>query len=178
MGGGKLAGLTAGFVATFAAGVWIGTAVTAREPRIAPDAVAPLSDRSPEATVAVPEPVRRPIRVAAPRRAETAPATTTFAPVVPTVSVNVTSLHERIRPLLNRGANMDIVSEGFANAEDFASVAHASQNLDVPFMVLKHRLVEKGKSLADAISELKPDVNAAVEADRARAEARADIASL
>ena len=45
-------------------------------------------------------------------------------------------------------------------------------------MVLKHRVVTEGKSLATAIKESRPDIDAAVEANRALAEARSDLASL
>ena len=73
---------------------------------------------------------------------------------------------------------MNIAGDGFSSGEDFAAAAHASKNLDVPFMLLKHRMLDEKKSLADAIQESKPDVNARVEANRARAEARLDLASL
>ena len=45
-------------------------------------------------------------------------------------------------------------------------------------MVLKHRVLEERKSLAAAIRESKPGINAAAEVLRARAEARRDVASL
>jgi len=47
-----------------------------------------------------------------------------------------------------------------------------------PFLLLKHRVLNEGKSVADAIRESKPAVNAAVEASLARAQARSDIASI
>ena len=85
---------------------------------------------------------------------------------------------ERLQPLLNRGADMAIAAEGFRDAETFAAVAHAARNTEVPFMVLKHQVVNKRKPLDKAIAGLKPTVNAPIEANRARAEARSDIASL
>lgn len=45
-------------------------------------------------------------------------------------------------------------------------------------MVLKHRVVNERKPLATAIRESKPDVDAVVEAQRAQAEARSDLAAL
>jgi hypothetical protein len=45
-------------------------------------------------------------------------------------------------------------------------------------MLLKHRVLELGKSLDEAIRDSKPNANAEIEADRARAEARSVIASL
>jgi hypothetical protein len=73
---------------------------------------------------------------------------------------------------------MTIASEGFRDAEQFATVAHASRNTAIPFMVLKHRVVIEGKTLAAAIRESKPDLDATSEATRARSEARADLAKL
>ena len=79
---------------------------------------------------------------------------------------------------MKAGADMNIASDGFTNAEQFATVAHAAQNTDVPFMLLKHRVLTEGDTLAAAIRKSKPDVDAVVEVDRARAEARADLAQL
>ena len=88
------------------------------------------------------------------------------------------ALHERLKPVLNRGANMAVAAEGFRSAEEFAAVAHAARNTDVPFMVLKHRVLNEGKSLAQAIRESKPAIDAANEASQARAQARSDIAAI
>jgi hypothetical protein len=97
-----------------------------------------------------------------------------------TASVDVTApaLQDRLKPVLNRGANMAMAAEGFRSAEQFATVAHAARNTSVPFLLLKHRVLNEGKSVAEAIRESKPAVNAAVEANLARAQARSDIASL
>jgi hypothetical protein len=73
--------------------------------------------------------------------------------------------------------NLAIAAKGFRSGEEFAAVAHASRNLGVPFMVLKHRVLEERKSLAAAIRELKPDADAVKEAGRARIMARADVAA-
>ena len=95
-----------------------------------------------------------------------------------TVAVSSAELHDRLKPLLKSGADMSIASEGFKSAEQFATVAHAAQNTDVPFMLLKHRVLNEGDTLVAAIRESKPDVDAVAEVDRARAEARADLAQL
>ena len=42
-------------------------------------------------------------------------------------------------------------------------------------MVLKHRVLDEGRSLADAIHELKPELNAQTEVTRARDAAREDL---
>jgi hypothetical protein len=57
-------------------------------------------------------------------------------------------------------------------------VAHAARNTEVPFLLLKHRVLNEGKSVAQAISESKPTANAAVEAQLAQAQARSDIAAI
>ena len=73
---------------------------------------------------------------------------------------------------------MEIAAEGFASAEQFATVAYAARNTGVPFMVLKHRVLDEGKTLAADIRESQPGVNAAAEVARARQAARDDISSL
>jgi hypothetical protein len=60
----------------------------------------------------------------------------------------------------------------------FAAVAHAARHTEIPFVVLKHRVLVKKMSLEDAIAELKPDRNADIEADLAKAAARADLAAV
>jgi hypothetical protein len=60
----------------------------------------------------------------------------------------------------------------------FAAVAHASKNTAVPFAVLKHRVVNEKKSLAVAIHESKPELNAKREASKAWDEARQELSEL
>ena len=87
-------------------------------------------------------------------------------------------MHDRLKPVLNRGTKVEIAAQGFSTAEQFATVAHAARNTEVPFMVLKHRVLDEGKTLAAAIRESKPNVNAVAEVRRARAAARQDISAL
>jgi hypothetical protein len=94
------------------------------------------------------------------------------------ISLSAPELHAQLKPLLNKGANMNVAAQDFRDAEQFAAVAHAARNTEIPFMVLKHRVVNERKPLATAIRELKPDVDAAAQAKRAQAEARSDIAAL
>ena len=110
--------------------------------------------------------------------ATAAPKQLRLVSAMPRVSPDAPELLGRLQPLLNKGANMSIAAEGFRDAETFAAVAHAARNTEVPFMVLKHQVVNKRKPLDKAIAELKPTVNAPIEANRAKAEARSDIASL
>ena len=73
---------------------------------------------------------------------------------------------------------MDVAAEGFRSGEEFATVAHASRNTQVPFLILKHQVLQEGRNLADAIHQAKPDVDAKAEAARAQAAARSDIAAV
>jgi hypothetical protein len=94
------------------------------------------------------------------------------------VPVSEPRLHARLKPVLNRGARMEVAAEGFRNAEQFATVAHAARNTGVPFMVLKDRVVNDGRTVADAIHESKPEIDAKAEAARAEEAAKSDLAAL
>jgi hypothetical protein len=87
-------------------------------------------------------------------------------------------LHKRLKSVLNQGADLSVASDGFRSPEQFATVAHASRNTEVPFMVLKHRVLSEGMTLPAAILASKPEVNAAAEAQRAREEAKVDLAAV
>ena len=87
-------------------------------------------------------------------------------------------LQAHLKPLLNKGSDMTLAASDFRDAEQFAAVAHAARNTNVPFVLLKHRVLNEGKTLAEAIRESKPDLNALAEANRARAEAKSDMVAL
>jgi hypothetical protein len=87
-------------------------------------------------------------------------------------------LARRLDPLLNERVNLDTVAAGFESAEDFAATVHASKNIRVPFTLLKHEVVDEGKTLAEAIQTVKPTANTSLEADLARSEARADLTAI
>ncbi|MEO6010012.1 MAG: hypothetical protein ABIU38_18345 [Vicinamibacteraceae bacterium] len=78
--------------------------------------------------------------------------------------------------MLNRGTRMADAAEGFRDATQFATVAHAARNTGVPFAVLKHAVLEEDQTLVRAIRASKPDVDAEREATRAANAARFDIA--
>jgi len=176
----KGSALVLGFVAAVALGVWVGPHITHRGAAVA-DATAPTS-QTPVVHAEKNSSARAVHRAPASERADAAPgkaAATTFHGSTPrTVSVIAPALHERLKPLLNKGADMNLASEDFGEAEQFAAVAHAARNTEIPFMVLKHRVVYESKSLESAIREFKPDLNAAAEARRAREEAKSDISAL
>lgn len=82
---------------------------------------------------------------------------------------------DRVKAVLNPGAKPEIAAADFASPEQFLTVAHAARNTQVPFMVLKDRVVNQRQSLAQAIHEFKPDLDARAEVTRARAAAREDL---
>ena len=158
--------VTAGIAGAFALGVWA-------RPHLNIDSNPVVAERN-GADMA-------PTAAADPRAAEAqrlaAPTTTARTERAP-VSAMSTELHQKLQPLLNRGTKMAIAAGGFTSGEQFATVAHVSRNLDIPFMVLKDRVVTQRKSLVAAIRELKPLANALREAEKARAEAKEDVADI
>jgi hypothetical protein len=66
--------------------------------------------------------------------------------------------------------------EGFRSLEEYVAAVHASQNLGIPFDRLKSR-IQSGKTLAQAIKELRPTLNGRVEAQRAEQEALKSLRS-
>ena len=95
--------------------------------------------------------------------------------IVPSYLVTQPKLADRVQPLLQRGADVQLAAEGFRTPELFAAVAHAAHDLDVPFVVLKHRVLNERLTLSKAIAAIRPDVNADEYASRAMAAARADV---
>jgi hypothetical protein len=91
------------------------------------------------------------------------------------VSMWEPEFRDRVKAVLNPGAKAEIAAANFASAEQFMTVAHAARNTEVPFMVLKDRVLNQGQSLAQAIHEFKPDLDARAEVTRAHAAAREDI---
>jgi len=177
----KRSALVLGFVGAVALGVWIGPHITHRGAGVA-DAI--VSSQTPVDSVDKVVTAATVERVPPSRTAKQKKAAETRATRIPVgstpraVSVIAPALHERLKPLLNKGANMDVASEDFGDAEQFAAVAHAARNTEIPFVVLKHRVVYEATSLQAAIQELKPDLNGAAEAHRALMQAKSDISAL
>ena len=165
-----LVALIVGVLAVAALGVWWGPSLMDRDT----DVTAP-----PAAAVSPSADTAKPRRAPAPRATVAKKDTekTTIAPdVVPTLPAMQPELHARLKPVLNRGTRMELAAEGFRDAEQFATVAHAARNTGVPFAVLKHRVLEEHQTLARAIGESKPDLDAEHEVTRASNAARYDIA--
>ena len=178
--GNKLA-LTLSMVGALGVGMWIGNEMASRSIASEKDSAAPVAAAAP---APAPVPAKQPrAAVRTTRRpAETVATATTAersnAAERSAVAVTSPDLQARLRSVLNRGANLNIASEGFRDGEQFATLAHAARNTSVPFMLLKHRVLVEGKPLADAIHESKPDLDAQSEAERARNEARADLSAI
>lgn len=162
-----------GLLGGAALGVWMGAEMATPEPLTAPVAtVQPIEAPAPEAV----KPAPRRARVARARAEEAGP---TEAPkLVMTIPVSAPELHNRMKPVLARGTKIPLAVDGFKDAEQFATIAHAARNTQVPFILLKHRVLTEGQSLEEAIRASKPDLNAASEVERARIEARNDIAAI
>jgi hypothetical protein len=179
---GKATALTAGFIGVFALGVAIGPSVT----NLFADRQTRAADAEPAQTVAAapaapatPTPTKPRARATAPSRnsatAANARPSTAASSKLPATEPR---LLDKLKPVLNRGARMEVAAEGFRSAEEFATVAHAARNTNVPFMVLKHRVVMEGQTLEEALREVKPEVDAKAEVARAQAAAQSDIAAV
>lgn len=81
----------------------------------------------------------------------------------------------RIRPLLPTGIDPNGAASGFGDLGEFISTLHVSDNLDIPFHELKVRVTgPDGRSLGDAIRELRPTADPGAEIRRATAQAKKD----
>jgi len=135
---------------------------TAEAPAVTPPVTAP------EASAPAAEPSRA-ARPSSPRAESTR---------VPEVAATAPELQKALKPLLSYGTNLDKAADGFQSGAQFAAVAHAAKNTAVPFVVLKHRVLNEKKSLAVAIHESKPELNAKREATKAWDEARQELSEL
>ena len=81
----------------------------------------------------------------------------------------------KIRPLLPTGTDPNGAASGFGDLGEFISTLHVSDNLDIPFQELKVRVTgPDGRSLDDAIRELRPTADSGAEIRRAREQAKRD----
>ena len=179
---GRTSAIIIGITGGIALGMWIASAITLMDQDAAKQAHA-VTRQDVEAVAApVVEPpavkTRRIARAAA-KPTIAAPTETTKAPrLVMTVPVTAPELHDRMRPVLARGTKINLAVEGFSDAEQFATLAHAAKNTQVPFILLKHRVLTEHRSLADAIRASKPGLDAEAEVERARSAAKSDLAAL
>jgi hypothetical protein len=177
---GKASILAAGFVGAFALGVVVGPSMTDR----VRDRRTAISERavetSPPSAATTKAPAAASQRTRTARSTPRAAARATAESVGPVAAIPATQpdVQQRLKKVLNRGANMTIAAEGFQNAEQFATVAHAARNTEVPFMLLKHRVLNEGRTLEQAILASKPAADAEAEVRQARAAAKSDLAAI
>ena len=185
---GRTSAAMLGLVGGIVLGAWIGSELTTSRIATAPAPAAVTAQAIEEP--AAPTVAAKTKRVSSSPRAASgalradsgaavdAPAPETAPRLVMTIPVSAPELHARMKPVMARGTKLPLAVEGFASAEQFATLAHAARNTQVPFILLKHRVLTEGQSLEDAIRASKPDIDARTEALRAMGEARADILSL
>lgn len=146
---------------TIAAGVFASALIVANCSRPEPEPPAAVVEAPAPAPVV--EPVRRP-----------APPVVSKAA---TVTLTTPMLAEKAKDLLSPGTDFDLAVSGFKTPQQFLAVAYAAKNMNVPFVLLKDKVLTRKMSLADAITVTsKYNVNATLEAARAESEARADLA--
>lgn len=170
---GRTSAAILGLIGGVALGTWIGAELTSSRDTAVAAPVAAVETVTP-ATEAV-KPAPRRARVS---RTTPAAAATEAPKLVMTIPVSAPELHDRMKPVLARGTRIPMAVEGFSDAEQFATIAHAARNTQVPFILLKHRVLTEGQSLEQAIRASKPDLDAATAVERARAQAKNDIAAL
>lgn len=181
MNTGNTSAATLGLIGGLALGVWVGSEMISNRESVAPEpaaVTAPAVQEPAPTTAARPRRVTRVARAASGGAVVEAPAPESTPKLVMTIPVSAPELHERMKPVLARGTKLPLAVEGFTSAEQFATLAHAAHNTQVPFILLKHRVLTEGQSLEDAIRASKPDVDALKEAGRAREEAKTDIRAL
>lgn len=178
---GKTSAATLGLVGGLALGVWIGSEMTSGREAATPESAVVTTQAAEPAVTPQPDKPKRATRVARvsrPVAAVEAPAPESAPRLVMTIPVSAPELHARMKPVLARGTKVPMAAEGFRDAEQFATLAHAARNTQVPFILLKHRVITEGQSIEEAIRASKPEIDARAEVARARAAAKSDIAAL
>ena len=178
----KTSAAALGLVGGLALGVWIGSEMTSGRETLTPEPAAVAAQVAEEPSAPTPQPakakrVTRAPRVSAPADVE-APTPESAPKLTMTIPVSAPELHARLKPVLAPGTKLPMAVEGFTSAEQFATLAHAARNTQVPFILLKHRVLSEGQSLEQAIRASKPDLDAKSEVERARAAAKADLSAL
>ena len=176
---GKAGLLTTGVAAAFVVGVVTGPTIRdSWHSMKAPEAsvAARPAEKSDPPPVAADRPAPRAKASSSPRAHEAVAPKKDYN-TIQTLAVNLwePKLQHRVKAVLNPGSRLDVAAADFDSAEQFMTVAHAARNTNVPFMVLKDRVINRGQSLAEAIHEFKPDLDAKGEVTRARSAARSDL---
>jgi hypothetical protein len=100
----------------------------------------------------------------------TAGTTLTLTPVQQKLQQN-TNLAGKLQSRLPAGTNLMTASEGFRNLGQFVAAVNVSNNLGIPFVQLKTRMVDENMSLGQAIQSVRADVDVTTEVRRAEADA-------
>ncbi len=172
-----------GVAGGIALGMWIASAMTLMDRETAQPAASVTRQAAEPADIPLVAPpavkTRRVATRAAAKPAATVPVEKAETPkLVMTLPVTAPALANRMKPVLARGTKINLAVEGFSDAEQFATIAHAARNTQVPFILLKHRVLIEHRSLADAIRASKPDLDVNAEVARARSAAKSDLAAL
>lgn len=85
-----------------------------------------------------------------------------------------TKLASKLQRLLPAGTDLQAAASRFKNLGQFVAAVHVSHNLGIPLDQLKTKILA-GKSLGEAIQELKPNVAAEAEAKKAKKQAKRDM---
>lgn len=149
-----------GMAGAFALGLTIGPQIDANRD----DSPSPVATVAPEAAPSFVD-VPATVPTVAPRLERVLPAT-------------AKPVQQQVKRLLTRGADVEMAAEGFHNARELMTVAYASRNTAIPFVLLKHRVLTERMSLGRAIRASRPELNASTEVSRARAAAKADLARI
>lgn len=102
--------------------------------------------------------------------------TTTLTPVQQKLQRN-TNLASKLEGRLPAGTDLMTAAEGFRNLGQFVAAVNVSNNLGIPFVDLKTRMVDDGMSLGQAIKSERPNVDSTTEVRRAETEATRVIES-
>ncbi|MEP6783075.1 MAG: hypothetical protein ABI983_05360 [Acidobacteriota bacterium] len=179
MTSGKTSAAVLGLVGGIVLGAWVGTELTMdREAAVRAPVAATIPAVAEPAAQAKTTLVTRIARAASSGAAVNTPAPESAPKLVMTIPVSAPELHQRMKPVLARGTKLPLAVEGFMSAEQFATIAHAARNTQVPFILLKYRVLTEGQTLENALLASKPDLDAHMEAVRAREEAKSDIRAL
>lgn len=87
-----------------------------------------------------------------------------------------TALVARLTPLLPPGLSLADAAKGFHSEHEFIAALHASRNLNIPFAQIKAEMTGRDHdTLAVAIFEQQPNVDALAEARKAMNQAKTDL---
>jgi protein involved in polysaccharide export with SLBB domain len=84
-------------------------------------------------------------------------------------------LCDAVRVRLPQGTDLNSAAGGFRRLELFVATVNASNNLGIPFIELKRRIVNDGMTLGQAIQDIRPASKYWSEARRAEEDAAATI---